>query len=344
MIPKEFPEGAKGQGPDVEAQKGGLVVARYSDAGVAPAGGGTDELVRLYLNEIGRHPLLTRAEEQRLGLTCLRGREAGETLSRERDRLGPAECRRLEAAVAEGEKASEQFVQSNLRLVVSVAKKYAQVPGLSLLDLVQEGNVGLMHAVERFDVRRGFRFSTYGTWWIRQAISRAIANSGRTIRLPVQAGALVGRIRKAQAAFEGEHGHWPSLDELAGETGLPAGKVADAMTFPSEMLSMSLQPNPDSEGELGDAIADTEATTPFEAVAAGLLPQQVQRLLDVLTDRERRVVCLRYGLDRGLSRTLDEVGRLFSLSREQIRQIERRALLKLREHSERVGARELLAG
>jgi RNA polymerase primary sigma factor len=308
------------------------------------AGGGEDELVRLYLSEIGKHPLLTRADEERLGTAVRRGRDAAQTLARRGDRMGADERARLEAEVEAGDLAADEFVKANLRLVVSVAKKYTQSSGMSLLDLVQEGNVGLMHAVERFDVRRGFRFSTYGTWWIRQAISRAIANSGRAIRLPVQAGNLVGRIRKAQALFESEQGRWPSLDELADEVGLPKSKVAEVMTFPSEMLSMSAQQGPDSDTELGDIIPDTEASSPFDLVAANMLPSQVNRLLDVLTEREKRVVCLRYGLDRGKARTLDEVGQLFRLSREQIRQIERRALMKLRDTSERMGARELLAG
>jgi RNA polymerase primary sigma factor len=224
-----------------------------------------------------------------------------------------------------------------------VAKKYTS-SGVSLLDLVQEGNVGLMHAVDRFDVRRGFRFSTYATWWIRQAISRAIANSGRTIRLPVQAGDLVSRVRRAQTSFESENGRRPTIDELARECGVSPSKVRQTLALPLEMLSMSEPQGAESDTELGDVIPDAEASSPFDMVAAAMLPAQVHSLLETLTERERRVIYLRYGLDRGRPRTLDEVGRLFSLSREQIRQIERRALIKLRERSERSGARELLVG
>lgn len=306
--------------------------------------GGEDELVRLYLKDVGKHTLLTKADETRLGLAVIEGRKAAERLCRHGERLTDDERAALEAQVCEGQRAADAFVRANLRLVVSVAKKYAGNSGMSLLDLVQEGNVGLMHAVDRFDVRRGFRFSTYGTWWIRQAISRAIANNGRTIRLPVQAGAVVGRIRRAQAEFEAEHGRRPSADELAELAGLTPAKVREALTFPLEMTSMSESHGPEGDTEVGDVLPDTEASSPFDMVAASMLPSQIHRILDVLTEREKRVVFLRYGLDRGKPRTLDEVGAIFRLSREQIRQIERRALLKLRESSERTGAWELLAG
>lgn len=304
--------------------------------------GGEEELVRLYLAEIGRHPLLTRPEEERLGLAIRAGREASETLAQGGE-IPNDERRRLRRVVAEAEAASERFVQANLRLVVSVAKRYTQASGLSLLDLIQEGNVGLMQAVERFDVRRGFRFSTYGTWWIRQAISRAIANSGRTIRLPAQAGNLHAQVRRAQSTFESVHGRWPTSEEVADEVGVAPAKVEEAMTFPTEMVSISQPVVADSDAVLGDVLPD-RAPSAFEIVSSNMLPAQVNALLEQLNERERRVVCLRYGLDRGRARTLDEVGQLFRLSREQIRQIERRALAKLRQSSERSGAWELLAG
>ena len=307
------------------------------------ASGGEDDLVRLYLAEIGRHPLLTRADEERLGMKILAGRQAQAELSRTGSQLKAHECERLENLVEEADRAAEEFIQANLRLVVSVAKKYTS-SGMSLLDLVQEGNVGLMHAVDRFDPRRGFRFSTYATWWIRQAITRAIANSGRAIRLPVQAGDLVSKVRRAQVAIESEKGRRPSVEEVAAECGVAPAKVRQTLTLPLEMCSMSEPHGADADMELGDVIPDTEASSPFEVVAESMLPAQVRSLLESLTERERRVIYLRYGLDRGKPRTLDEVGQLFSLSREQIRQIERRALMRLREKSERTGARELLVG
>ncbi len=306
-------------------------------------GGGEDDLVRLYLAEIGRHPLLTRADEERLGMRIHAGREAAAELDRRGDRLSEEECQRLEKIIEEAEEAAEEFVRANLRLVVSVAKRYTS-SGMSLLDLVQEGNVGLMHAVDRFDVRRGFRFSTYATWWIRQAISRAIANNGRTIRLPVQAGDLVSKVRRAQATIESEKGRRPSVEEVAAECGVAPAKVRQTLTLPLEVCSMSEPHGADADMELGDIIPDTEASSPFDIVAESMLPAQIRSLLESLTERERRVIYLRYGLDRGKPRTLDEVGQLFSLSREQIRQIERRALMRLREKSERSGARELLVG
>ena len=312
------------------------------------AGSSEDDLIRLYLADVGRHPLLSRSEEERLGLAIVAGREAArrlQTAADEDGELDEGERGRLAGLVEEGHRAAEQFVEANLRLVVSVAKRYTPATALSLLDLVQEGNVGLMAAVERYDVRRGFRFSTYATWWIRQAISRAIANGSRPIRLPAQAGNLLGQVRRTQTAFENEHGRAPTVHEVAKEIGVAPAKVEDALTFPLEVMSMSeTYGDADDGAELGDAIADQEATSPFEMVAASLLPAQVNRMLEVLNERERRVVCLRYGLDRGRARTLDEVGELFRLSREQIRQIERKALTKLRSASGHSEARELLAG
>ncbi|MGH9277847.1 MAG: sigma-70 family RNA polymerase sigma factor [Acidimicrobiales bacterium] len=308
--------------------------------------GGTseEELVKLYLTEIGRHALLTKADETRLGMAVLGGREASETLAQHGDDLSDDVRRKLLRQVADGEEAAEEFVKANLRLVVSVAKRYTTASGLSLLDLVQEGNVGLMHAVDRFDVRRGFRFSTYATWWIRQSISRAIANSGRAIRLPVQAGNLLGQVRRAQLHFETDHRRTATIDEVAEQVGVTPAKVRDALNFPMDVASISERYGPDNDVELGDVLPDREAKSPFDVVSDKMLPAQVQRLLETLSERERRVVCLRYGLDRGKSRTLDEVGALFRLSREQIRQIERRALAKLRQNCDRSGARELLVG
>jgi RNA polymerase sigma factor (sigma-70 family) len=323
-------------------------VATQHARATRPSGAsGEDDLIRLYLAEIGKHPLLTKADEQRLGEAILEGREASQRLAKAAKagaELPEEERSRLQATVERCEAATEQFVQANLRLVVSVAKRYTMASGMSLLDLVQEGNVGLMHAVERFDVRRGFRFSTYATWWIRQAISRAIANSGRTIRLPVQAGSLASQVRRAQALFEAEHGRTPSPEEVAAELGLAEAKVRDALTFPMEMTSMSEPAGGESDAELGDLLPDLSAASPFDIVAEAMLPAQIRRLMEGLNERERRVVCLRYGLDRGRPRTLDEVGAMFNLSREQIRQIERKALAKLRQTSDRTGAWELLAG
>ena len=237
-----------------------------------------EDLVRLYLEDVGRHDLLTKDDEIRL-------------------------AQAIEAGVeARGEDAHRQFVNSNLRLVVSIAKKY-QSSGLPLLDIVQEGNLGLIHAVDKFDWRKGFKFSTYATWWIRQAIQRGIANSARVIRLPVHAGDMLTALLKM------------SLDE----------PVRD-----------------DGDAELGDFVQDRNAVAPFDHAATSLLPGEVAKVLAVLDDRERTILTLRFGLDGGGERTLEEVAEHFGLTRERIRQIEARAMSKLRHPSADVGARELL--
>ena len=300
-----------------------------------------EDLVRLYLTDIGQYTLLTKDDEVELAQKIEAGTEAREELgagkslhSRRR-----VELRRL---AAEGEAAERQFVQSNLRLVVSIAKKY-QASGLPLLDLVQEGNLGLMHAVEKFDWRKGFKFSTYATWWIRQAITRGIANTGRTIRLPVHAGDTLTRLQKARARLELRYGRPATLSELAKEVEMPEQKVTEALRFAAEPLSLSEPLREDGDAELGDVVEDRSAESPFEVAATALLPDEIKRLLAPLDEREREILTLRYGLDRGEPRTLEEVGEHFNLTRERIRQIEARAMSKLRHPSSDTGARDLLA-
>jgi RNA polymerase sigma factor (sigma-70 family) len=300
------------------------------------------EVLRLYLDEIGRHALLSRADEQRLGAVIEAGRKAAATLAD--DESIPEDRRELlRALVAEGERATERFVAANLRLVVSIAKRY-QASGLPLLDLVQEGNLGLMHAVEKFDFRKGFKFSTYATWWIRQAITRAIANTGRTIRLPVHAGETVSRVQKAQAGLEADLGRLPTLAELASETGLCPAKVDEALVHAYHPLSIFDPLTADGDAVLGDVLEDPDASAALEEVITASLPAQVIELLAVLDERERDVVCLRYGLDRGRPRTLAEVATACGLTKEGARQAERRALTKLRLSATTTGAADLIAG
>jgi RNA polymerase sigma factor (sigma-70 family) len=300
-----------------------------------------EDLVRLYLTDIGQYPLLTKDDEVRLAQAIETRWEAEDEL-RTKKGLTPTRRRELNRAVRDGERAQRTFVQSNLRLVVSIAKKY-QASGLPLLDLIQEGNLGLMHAVEKFDWRKGFKFSTYATWWIRQAITRGIANTGRTIRLPVHAGDTLARVQKAQARLELKLGRPATLSELGDEVELPEDKLIEALRFRAEPLSLSEPLREDGDAELGDVVEDRSAESPFEMAATALLPVEINRLLAPLDEREREILRLRFGLDRGEPRTLEEVGEHFNLTRERIRQIEARAMSKLRHPSSDTGARDLLS-
>ncbi len=300
-----------------------------------------EDLVRLYLTDIGQYPLLTKDDEVRLAQQIEKGVEARQKLEAD-EKLTAAEKRDLKRLDRNGARAEKKFVQSNLRLVVSIAKKY-QASGLPLLDLIQEGNLGLMHAVEKFDWRKGFKFSTYATWWIRQAITRGIANTGRTIRLPVHAGDTLARLQKARSRLELKYGRPATLTELAADVEMPEDKITEALRFANEPLSLSEPLREDGDAELGDVVEDRGAASPFEVAATSLLPEEIARLLAPLDEREREILKLRFGLDRGEPRTLEEVGEHFNLTRERIRQIEARAMSKLRHPSSDTGARDLLA-
>jgi len=301
-----------------------------------------DDLVRLYLSDIGRYDLLTKAGEVALSQAIEAGIAAREELESATG-LTAARKRELRRISRAGEEAEQTFVKANLRLVVSIAKKY-QASGLPLLDLVQEGNLGLMHAVEKFDWRKGFKFSTYATWWIRQAITRGIANTGRTIRLPVHAGDTLSRLQKARTRLELEHGRPPTTRELAAETDIPEEKVIEALRFGAEPVSLSEPLREDGDAELADVVGDASAISPFDAAAQALMGREIEKLLGALDERERDIIRMRFGLDRGEPRTLEEVGAIFQLTRERIRQIEAKAMSKLRHPSAEVGVRDLLAG
>ena len=288
-----------------------------------------EDLVRLYLTDIGRHQLLDKHDEVRLARAIEAGHRAEQQLTRPTGGLTRGDRRRLLEAARKGEEAQRVFVQSNLRLVVSIAKRY-QASGLPLLDLVQEGNLGLIHAVEKFDWRKGFKFSTYATWWIRQAITRGIANTGRTIRLPVHAGDNLARLIRSRSTLEVELGRAPTTAELARHVDMDETRVVELLAVSADTVSLAEPVGDEGDTDLGDLVPDRDAVSPLEAAVATLLPTEVERLLRPLDDRERNILRLRFGLDRGEPRTLEEVGREFNLTRERIRQIEARAMAKLR--------------
>ena len=301
-----------------------------------------EDLVRLYLNDVGKHPLLTKADEVRLAQSVEAGRDARAQLA-DSQTLSLSRQRELRRQIRQGEEATEAFVTSNLRLVVSIAKRY-QAADLPLLDLVQEGNLGLIHAVEKFDWRKGFKFSTYATWWIRQAITRGIANTGRTVRLPVHAGELLNLITKTRGRLESKLGRRPTIAELAADLGLDERKVVEVIRYAGEPISLSEPLGAYGDAEIGDVIEDRSAVSPFEAAAASLLSGEVAKLMVVLDDRERVILELRFGLDRGEPRTLDEVGAPVNLTRERIRQIEARAMSKLRHPTLKINPLDLFVG
>jgi RNA polymerase sigma factor (sigma-70 family) len=288
----------------------------------------TIDLTRRYLAELGSYPLLTAEDETRLARAIAIGRAAEARLDRG-DVIDRRNREQLRRAVRAADDARRQFIQSNLRLVVSIAKRY-QTPGMSLLDLIQEGNLGLMRAVEKFDHRKGFKFSTYATWWIRQAIGRGIADKGRTIRLPSHLMDTLATLSRSSAAMLKTLGREPSAQELADETGIALAKVEAALRAAPDLVSLSAGIGDDGDNELGDLLSDPAAATPFDAAAAVIESEDLRALLGHLDQREREILWLRFGLADDKPLTLDEVGQRFNLTRERIRQIEAKALTKLR--------------
>jgi RNA polymerase primary sigma factor len=283
--------------------------------------------VRLYLNEIGRYSLLTSQQEVELAMQMEAGRRAQGRL--EEEGLVDEDVSFLRHEAEMGEAAHKQLVQSNLRLVVALARRYVG-RGMALLDLIQEGNVGLMRAVERFDYRRGFKFSTYATWWIRQAISRAIADQGRTIRMPIHVLDSVNKLTRAQREMTQAMGRAPSLDELAAELDLDPSRVAELQRIAQDTVSLETPVGEDEDGTLGDLVEDLESDRPPDVATFSSLQDQLAMALEGLNEREREVLIMRFGLADGRMRTLEEVGSHFKVTRERIRQLETKALAKLR--------------
>ncbi|WP_322801942.1 sigma-70 family RNA polymerase sigma factor [Thermoflexus sp.] len=298
------------------------------------------DLISLYFREVTDHPLLTAEEEKELATRMARGREAARRLARDGN-LPPEVRQRLERLVEEGRQAREKLITSNFRLVISVAKKY-QGLGVPLLDLIQEGNLGLMKAVERFDPKRGRRFSTYATWWIRQAITRALAMQARTIRLPIHAQEQLRKAQRIAHQIEQEAGRPATPEEVAERLGMETDKVEWLWNAARPLLSLEEPMDDEGETTLEGAIRDVESPAPDEVVADQLLREQIEELLNELPSRHARVLRLRYGFEDGRSYTLEEVAQRFGLSRERIRQIEAEALRYLRKQLKVRQMREFL--
>lgn len=291
--------------PDARAVKAAKKVTKteLKDTS-APSGVKINDPVRMYLKEIGRVKLLTADEEVALALRIEQG----------------------------DEEAKQELAEANLRLVVSIAKRYVG-RGMQFLDLIQEGNMGLMKAVEKFDYRKGFKFSTYATWWIRQAITRAIADQARTIRIPVHMVETINKLIRIQRQLLQDLGREPTPEEIGAEMDMPTEKVREILKIAQEPVSLETPIGEEDDSHLGDFIEDDDATSPADHAAYELLKEQLESVLDTLTDREENVLRLRFGLDDGRTRTLEEVGKVFGVTRERIRQIEAKALRKLRHPS-----------
>jgi RNA polymerase primary sigma factor len=291
------------------------------------------DLVGMYLDEIARTPLLDAAQEVELSRAVEAGVYAEQLLTGEG--LGPqtagvaATREELEAIAAHGARAKDIFIRSNLRLVVAVARRYPR-SGLPLLDLIQEGNAGLVRAVEKFDYTKGFKFSTYATWWIRQAITRSIADQSRTIRLPVHLVEELGRVRRVQREFNREHGRDPEPEEIAVELGSSAERVADVLDWARDPVSLNMAVDDEGETQFGDLVEDTAAASPEDSVLVMLRREELQDLIARLDDRTASIIRARYGIEDGRERTLTEVGKQHGLTRERIRQIEKHALADLK--------------
>ncbi|MCX4823745.1 sigma-70 family RNA polymerase sigma factor [Streptomyces sp. NBC_01142] len=288
------------------------------------------DLVGMYLDEIARTPLLDAAKEVELSQIIEAGVFARQILDEEVESdAGGATREELEALFAESERAKDVFIRSNLRLVVAVARRYPR-SGLPLLDLIQEGNAGLVRAVEKFDYAKGFKFSTYATWWIRQAITRSIADQSRTIRLPVHLVEELGRIRRVQREFNRENGRDPEAAEIATELGSTPERVIDVLDWARDPVSLNMSVDDAGETQFGDLLEDTSAVSPEQSVLTLLRSEELEDLIGKLDHRTASIIRMRYGIEDGRERTLTEVGKEHGLTRERIRQIEKHALLELK--------------
>ena len=297
-----------------------------------PEGTNIEDPVRMYLKEIGKVPLLSAEEEITLAQKMVGGDAARAQLDDAGDDLDEETKRELEELINQGDYAKKKLAEANLRLVVSIAKRYVG-RGMLFLDLIQEGNLGLIKAVEKFDYRKGYKFSTYATWWIRQAITRAIADQARTIRIPVHMVETINKLIRVSRQLLQELGREPSPEEIAEEMDIPVERVREILKISQEPVSLETPIGEEEDSHLGDFIQDENVPVPADAAAFTLLKEQLVEVLSTLTEREQKVLRLRFGLDDGRARTLEEVGKEFNVTRERIRQIEAKALRKLRHPS-----------
>ncbi len=308
---------------DIEVEKIDLSV---------PEGTNIEDPVRMYLKEIGKVPLLSAEEEIELAQKMEAGEMAKSQLEEAGDDLDDETKKELQKLVAQGDYAKKKLAEANLRLVVSIAKRYVG-RGMLFLDLIQEGNLGLIKAVEKFDYRKGYKFSTYATWWIRQAITRAIADQARTIRIPVHMVETINKLIRVSRQLLQELGREPTPEEIAEEMDIPVERVREILKISQEPVSLETPIGEEEDSHLGDFIQDENVPVPADAAAFTLLKEQLVEVLSTLTEREQKVLRLRFGLDDGRARTLEEVGKVFNVTRERIRQIEAKALRKLRHPS-----------
>ena len=337
--------------PEEPKEKGAFVVRDDDDDdNLTPSGnpkrrvvatGATADPVKDYLKQIGRVSLLNAEQEVDLSERIEAGLYAQHLLDTEGDQLDFKRRRELKWAANDGKKAKDHLLEANLRLVVSLAKRYTG-RGMLFLDLIQEGNLGLIRAVEKFDWKKGFKFSTYATWWIRQAITRAIADQARTIRVPVHMVEVINKLSRVQRQMLQDLGREPTPDELARELDMPVEKVQEVQKYGREPISLHTPLGEDGDSEFGDLIEDTDAIAPSEAVAFSLLQEQFKQVLETLSPREAGVIKMRYGLEDGQPKTLDDIGRVYGVTRERIRQIESKTMSKLRHPSRSQTLRDFL--
>jgi RNA polymerase primary sigma factor len=332
-------------------EKGAFVVRDDDDDDdVTPSGnpkrrvvtaGATADPVKDYLKQIGRVPLLTAAQEVDLSERIEAGLYAQHLLDTQKGEMSFTRRRELKWAARDGQKAKDHLLEANLRLVVSLAKRYTG-RGMLFLDLIQEGNLGLIRAVEKFDWKKGFKFSTYATWWIRQAITRAMADQARTIRVPVHMVEVINKLSRVQRQMLQDLGRDPTPEELAKELDMPVEKVEEVQKYGREPISLHTPLGEDGDSEFGDLIEDTDAIAPQDAVSFSLLQEQLKNVLETLSPREAGVIKMRYGLDDGQPKTLDDIGRVYGVTRERIRQIESKTMAKLRHPSRSQKLRDFL--